>query len=75
MKTNDLKKRIYALLDRVDSQETLKRYYQYLKESTSKEKMNKLWEQFNSVYTYKTVPEEGTQEAPDFITQVEKGLK
>jgi glucuronate isomerase len=75
MNTSELRKRIYKLLDRVDSQETLKRYYKYLKENTSKEKMNKLWEQFNSVYSYKGVPEDGTQEAPDFITQVEKGLK
>jgi glucuronate isomerase len=75
MNTSELRKRIYKLLDRVDSQETLKRYYKYLKENTSKEKMNELWEQFNSVYSYKGVPEDGTQEAPDFITQVEKGLK
>ena len=75
MKSSELKKRIYALLDRVDSQETLKRYYAYLKENTSKERLNELWEQFNSVYSYTRVPEEGTQEAPDFITQVEKGLK
>ncbi|HHB52388.1 MAG TPA: hypothetical protein ENK75_05015 [Saprospiraceae bacterium] len=74
MKTSELKKMIYSLLDRVDSQETLKRYYNYLKESTSKERFAKLWEQVNDVYSYQSVPEEGTQEAPDFITQVEKGL-
>ena len=74
MNTSELRKRIYTLLDKVDNQEALKQYYNYLKKASSKE-MSKLWEQFNAVYSYKKIPEEGTQEAPDFISQIADRVK
>jgi hypothetical protein len=74
MNTSELRKRIYTLLEKVENQEALKQYYNYLKKASNKE-ISKLWEQFNTVYSYKKIPEEGTQEAPDFISQVTSGLK
>lgn len=69
MNTNELKKSIYALLENLDNKEALTQFYNYLK-SKSTQEITKLWERFYSVYSYKKVPEEGTQEAPDFISQM-----
>ncbi len=74
MNTKELRKSIYSLLEKVDNKEALKQYYGYLKKASSKE-MSKLWEQFNAVYSYKKIPEEGTQEAPDFISQISGRIK
>jgi len=69
MNSTELKKKIYTLIDKLDNKEALNRFYTYLKSASSKE-IAKLWERFYAVYSYKKVPEEGTQEAPDFISQM-----
>ena len=69
MNTNELKKSIYSLIDKLDNKESLNQFYKYLKVRSSIE-ITKLWERFYAVYSYKKVPEEGTQEAPDFISQM-----
>ncbi|MCK5537663.1 MAG: hypothetical protein KAI79_12610 [Bacteroidales bacterium] len=74
MNSTELKKSIYAIIDKLDNKETLNQFYSYLKSKSTKE-ITKLWERFYSVYSYKKVPEEGAQESPDFISQMGGRIK